>query len=163
MACYTWYPVHLCHQWLLKFPGWNTSTENTEQGTIWKQSWHEFLCTTPFKNLSKLQALPGIPTDCPNPCESRRKWPYIISTTCLLLITVADTVTCTSWLKKKHMLWRHTGRHKWNDLIKGTLAHKSTQHYSAICSWKNTLQDQAGSCGQVSHKRKTAAGEQKMT
>lgn len=142
---------------------WNTSTENTERGTIWKQSSHDFLCAIPFKNLSKFQAHPGIPTGCPNPCESWRMWPYIISTMCLLLITAADTVTCSSWLKKKHMLWRHTGRHKENDLIKCTLAHKSSQQCSAICSWKNTVQDQARFCGQVSHRRETAAREQKMT
>lgn len=52
---------------------------------------------------------------------------------CLLLITVAITATCTSWLRKKHMLWCHKCCISQTTLIKGTLAQKSIQHRNVMC------------------------------
>lgn len=141
---------------------WNISTQNTEQETILKQTWHEFLLLYHLKicpifkyfqeSLLAVQILVNN-----EECDLTS----LALCKCLLLITVANTATCTSWLKKKHMLWSHKPRHKQNDLIKGTLAHKSIQHCSAICSWKRSARPGTFLWARWGHRRKTAAGEQK--
>lgn len=76
--------VHLGKQWLLKIPEWTSETLlqrmlNREQH---ESSLYMNFYAIPFKNLPKLQALAGIPTGCPNPCQPWRMWPHIISTMC---------------------------------------------------------------------------------
>lgn len=145
-----WQPVRLGHQWLLECPDWTAETL------------HRILRRGQYpSSLGRDLYMPYHLQTCPD-WRSFQESPLAVQilvnheecdlaslALCksLLLITVANTATCTSWLKKQHMLWSYKCRHEQNDLIKGTLAHQSIQHCSAICSWKNSEQDQAQFCG----------------
>lgn len=64
---------------------------------------------------------------------------------CLLLITAANAATCTSWLRKKHMLWCHNCCISQMTLLRVPW-HTNQSRTAVPCARRNAVQEQARSC-----------------
>lgn len=64
---------------------------------------------------------------------------------CLLLITVAITASCTSWLRKKHMLWCHKCCISQTTLLRVPW-HRNQSSTAMSCARKKAVQKQTCSC-----------------